>query len=136
MKESCGLRPGTGRAGERGGTRLKFLIVVAIIAAVAYAGYQFIPVAYEATTYKSEVMQPIVDKAAMMGQSTSWVSDQLRASGKDYGVPEDARITPDRINGRMQVRVQFTRPINLLGYTYDYNVDQTAKSTEMFSPAK
>lgn len=136
MNESRGLRPGRDRAGERGGTRLKFLIVLVLIAVVAYAGYQFIPVAYQANVYKSEVMQPAVDKAAIMGQSTGWVKDQLRASGKDYGVPPDAAITVEQTNGRMQARVQFTRPISFPGYTYQYSFDHTARSTELFSSAK
>ena len=36
------------RSDERGGARLKFLVVMAILGLLAYAGYLYIPVAYNA----------------------------------------------------------------------------------------
>jgi hypothetical protein len=108
---------------------------MALIIGVAYVGYQSIPVVYQLSLYK-QAMQDNVDKAAMTGQSTTWVREQLKASAKDYGVPENAEITAEQANGRMQARVQFTRPITLPGYTYQYNFDHTAQSTGLFSSAK
>jgi hypothetical protein len=134
MNESRGLCR-RDNLGERGGTRLKFLLIMALIIGIGYVGYQAIPVAYQSSLYK-QAMVDMLDKASMTGQSTSWVKEQLQASAKEYGVPENAEITPDKINGRMQVRVRFTRPISVPGYTYQYEFDHTAKSTELFSPAK
>jgi hypothetical protein len=121
--------------GERGGTRLKFIIVMAFILGAGYVCYQIIPVAYQLSLYKT-TMQDNVDKAAMTGQTGSWVKEQLQASGKEYGVPENADITVEKVNGRVQARVKFMRPITLPGYVYQYDFDYTAKSTELFSPAK
>jgi hypothetical protein len=134
MNESRGLcRRENG--GERGGTRLKFLLVMAFIIVVGYVGYQYIPVAYQYSLYK-QTMQDDVDKAAMTGQSNAWLREQLQAAGKDYGVPDNAEITTDKINNRLEVRVKFTRPIPLPGYIYQYDFDHTAKSTGLFSSAK
>jgi hypothetical protein len=116
------------RQGERGGARLKFVIVIAVIAVVAYAGYLYVPVAYDAYYFK-DVMQNKVDMAVTQGYETVWVRDQLVKSGPEYHVPADALITPTAKDNRVEVRVQFTRPIQLPGYTYTYEFDYTAKST-------
>jgi hypothetical protein len=115
------------RASERGGARLKFLIVVAIIACVAYAGYQFIPLAYQSYQLK-DLMQHDVDTAVAMGKPASWVKDQLVKNSADYGIPVDAVITPQQQDNRMEVRVQFKHPIEFPGFVYDYEFDHTAKS--------
>ena len=120
------------RRSERGGARLKFIIVVAVIAAVAYAGYQFIPIAYQAYQIK-DLMQHEVDTAIALGQPTSWIRDQLVKSSPEYGIPADAIITPTQQDNRMEVRVQYTQPIKFPGFVYDYQFDHTAKSATFLS---
>jgi len=126
---------GFSRSGERGGSRLKFLVVVAILAAVAWAGYLYVPVAYNAYLYK-DLMQTKVDAAAALGRPTTWVTDQLTKSGPEYEVPPEAVITPAQENDRMQVRVQFSKPIEFPGYTYVYEFDHTVRSTEFLGKTK
>ena len=116
------------RASELGGARLKFLIVIVIIGSLAYAGYTFIPVAYQSYQLK-DLMQHTVDTAVATGKSGSWVSDQLVKNSIDYGIPPDAVIAPEQMENRMGVRVQFTKPIEFPGYTYNYEFDHTVKST-------
>ena len=120
------------RGSEQGGARLKFLIVVAIIAAVAYAGYQFIPIAYQSYQLK-DLMQHDVDTAVALGKPTSWITEQLVKSSADYGIPSDAVITPQQQDNRMEVRIQFTRPIEFPGFVYDYEFDHTARSATFLS---
>lgn len=123
------------RSGERGGARLKFLIVMAILGAVAYAGYLYIPVRYQAFLYR-DLMQNKVDRAAALAYPPNWVSDQLTKSGPEYNVPPEAIITPTQENDRMQVRVQFSKAIDFPGYTYVYEFDHTAQSTEFLGKTK
>ena len=123
------------RSGERGGSRLKFLIVVSILAAVACAGYFYVPVAYNAYLYK-DLMQNKVDAAAALAYSPAWVTDQLKKSAPEYEVPPEAVITPTQENDRMQVRVQFSKPIEFPGYTYVYEFDHTAKSVQFLGKTK
>lgn len=120
------------RTTERGGARLKFIIVMAIIGVVAYVGYMYIPVAYQAHLFK-DLMQHEVDVAVSQGYPASWVKDQLTKSAPEYGVPADAIITPEQRDNRVEVTVQFVRPIELPGYTYNYDFDHTAKSTQFLS---
>jgi hypothetical protein len=122
----------TARSSERGGARLKFLIVIAIIAAVAYAGYQFIPIAYESYQLK-DLMQHNVDTAAALGKPASWIKEQLVKNSADYGIPDDAVIAPQQQDNRMEVRVQFKHPIQFPGFVYDYEFDHTAKSSTFLS---
>lgn len=121
------------RASERGGARLKFIIVIAIIAAVAYEGYQFIPVFYQDYQIK-DLMQHDVNTAVAMGKPASWIKEQLVKNSPDYGIPVDAVISPQQQDNRMEVRVQFTRPIEWFpGFEYGYGFDHTAKSATFLS---
>jgi hypothetical protein len=113
---------------ERGGARLKFIIVLAVFAAVLYTGYVYVPVAYEAYQFK-DFMQNRVDLASTQGYEAGWIKDQLVKSAPEYHVPPDAVITPAQRDSRMEVRVQFTRPISFPGFTYNYDFDYTARST-------
>lgn len=116
------------RTSERGSARLKFIVVIGIIAIIAYSGYQFIPVAYQAYQFK-DLMQHEVDTAAALGRPASWVKDQLTKSTAEYGVPADAVISPALQDNRMEVRVQYTQPVEFPGYTYNYEFDYTVKSS-------
>jgi hypothetical protein len=116
------------RTTERGSARLKFILVMAVIGVVAYMGYMYLPVAYQAYIFK-DLMQHDVDVASSQGYPVSWVKDQLVKSAPEYGVPADAVITPAQRDNRIEVTVQFVRPIEFPGYTYQYNFDHTVKST-------
>ena len=117
------------RSGERGGSRLNFVVVLAVIGILAYVGYVYIPISYNAYLFK-DLMQRNVDAASALGHTPIWVREQLAKSAPDYGVPADAVITPTQNENRMQVRVQFKRPIEFPGYTYQYEFDQTVKSSQ------
>jgi hypothetical protein len=116
------------RSGERGSASLKFLIVMAILGACAYAGYLYIPVAFHANTYK-DLMQHYVDVAATQGYKPSWVAEQLMKNAPDYDIPPDAIYTPSQNDNRLEIRVQYVRVIEFPGYTYNYEFDHTVKST-------
>jgi hypothetical protein len=120
------------RSSERGGARLKFLIVVIILAAAAYAGYQFLPIAYQAYQLK-DLMQNEVDTAVSVGKSPAWVKEQLVKNSADYGIPTDAVIEPQQEGNRMEVRVRFTKPVEFPGFVYSYEFDHTSKSTSFLS---
>jgi len=123
----------TWRKSERGGARLKFLIVAAILASIAYEGYQFIPVFYLDYQIK-DLMQHDVDTAVALGKPPDWIREQLVKSSAEYSIPPNAVITPQLQDNRVEVRVQFVRPIEWCpGFVYDYAFDHTAKSATFFS---
>ncbi len=118
------------RRGETGGSRLSLLLAVAVITLVGYAVYQYAPVAYDAFKYK-DFMRETVDKAAFPpGQTVAWVESQLRAGAAEYGLaPEEVTTDVRTVEGRIVARVQWTRPINMPGFIYEYKFDHTARSS-------
>ena len=116
------------RSDERGSATLKFMIVMALLGASAYAGYLYVPVAFQANAYK-DLMQHYADVAAAQNYPPSWTGQQLLKNGPEYGVPENAIITPVLRDSRIEVRVQFVRVIDFPGYPYNYEFDHTVKST-------
>ncbi len=118
----------TARTSERGSARLKLILFLAAFAVVGYASYLYIPVAYQAYLFK-DLMNHQVNVAVTQGYPPQWVKDQLTKAAPGYEVPQDAIINPTHRDNRMEVTVQFTRPIEFPGYTYEYNFDYTAKST-------
>ena len=132
MSGSCGKRSAVKRYNERGESRVKFLVTIGLLAVIAYAGYQYVPVAIRAYQFK-DFMQQTVDKAVYASaHRDEWIKTQLKASFGDFDVPPDAVITTAQRDGRVEARVQFTRPITLPFYTYQYTFDHTVKSTDMF----
>ena len=120
--------------GERGGARLNFILVAVVIALAGYSAYNYAPVAYDAFLFK-DFMQETVNKAAYPpGQTNDWVSQQLRAAAKDYDLPPDMAVNVQKEEGHITARVQWSRPIQLPGYTYDYKFDHTARSSGFINP--
>ena len=119
--------------GERGGARLKLIIFLAVVAIVAYAGYMYVPVAIDAYYFK-DAMQNQVNMAAAQGRDTAWLTEQISKSKAEHNVPDNAVITPAQKEGRMEVRVQFTRPISTPVFTYNSDFDYTAQSTTFLTP--
>ena len=117
---------------ELGGARLNLIILLVVFAVIIYAGYLYVPVAIDAYYFKDS-MQNKVNLAAAQGYDTAWVTDQVSKSRAEFHVPDDAVITPAQNEGRMQVRVQFARPISFPGFTYSYNFDYTAQSTSFLT---
>ena len=107
---------------------LKFVIVLVIMCSVAYGGYLYVPVAFQANAFK-ELMQHYADVTVAQGYAPSWAEQQLRKSAPEYQVPENAFISSAQRDNRIEVRVQFVRVIEFPGYTYNYEFDHTVKST-------
>jgi hypothetical protein len=138
MKQSFGSSPVVMRQ-ERGAARLKLLIVLAVVAIVGYMAFQYIPVAYQARSFRNfmgeRVQYAADDPALPMEQKGPRVETQLRNSASQYGIPPDAKLSHTYQNGRLEVTVKFTRQVNLLpGFTYQYEFDHTAKSDTSLNP--
>jgi hypothetical protein len=119
--------------GERGGARFNFVVIVLLIALAAYSAYNYAPVWYKSYRFK-DYMQETVNKAAFPpGQTTEWVTQQLRAAAKEYELPDDADIKVQNQDGRIAAHVIWTTPVQLPGYVYDYNFDHTVRSSGFIS---
>jgi hypothetical protein len=132
MNRSGRLRPAAARGGERGGARLNFLLVMAVIAALVYVGSQFVPAAYHAWAFE-RVMQDTVETAAASGKPTAWVELQLRQNFEEHDVPEDATVEVARDGNRMKASVRYTLPISLLVTEYEYDFDVSVRSVRILA---
>jgi hypothetical protein len=127
-------RRGRCDSGEQGGARFNFIVIVLLIAVAAYSAYNYAPVAYNAYLFK-DLMQETVNKAAYPpGQTNDWVAQQLRASARDYAVPPDMSVNVQTEDGRIAARVQWTQPVQLPGYVYEYRFDHTTRSSGFINP--
>ena len=118
---------------QRGGARFNLVLVVIVIGLAAYSAYNYAPVAYNAYLYK-DFMQELVNRAAYPPvKSNEWVAQQLRAAGREYGVPDDADVKVQNEGGRIAARVTWARPVQLPGYVYQYNFDHKALSSGFIS---
>lgn len=133
MSVSCGTKTVRRRRGERGEGRLKFLILLAVLALVAYSGYQYVPVAIQAYQLK-DVMQQTVNTAAMQPQTADGLRKVLTDRAQEYGAPPPPATQVDvtQQDGRWQARVRYKRDVALPFYTYPYDFDYTVKS---FNPS-
>lgn len=132
MSETKQTRINFHHAGERGGARLKLLIVLFLLAVVGYVAFQYVPVAYHASLLKV-YMQDTVNTAATMDKSGEWVRGQFQGVMDEYNIPPDATISAEKQDGRMVARIHFTRAITLPGYIYQYDFDYTARSNNFLA---
>ena len=128
MKDSRGDRPGGARTRERGGARLKFLLVLAVIAAALYVGGQYVPIAYHARVFES-FMQDTVNNASLTDKNPAWVEQQLRRGLEDHEVPEDAEIKAVVNDTRMEATVRYSETVSLVFTEYEYDFDRTVRSS-------
>ena len=105
------------RSNERGSARLKFLLVLLVVGSVGYAGYLYVPIAYQAYLFK-DLMQHDADVAASNGYPPTWVNDQLKKSLAEFNIPANAVITSVAKDNRIEVRVQYGRVVEFPGYPY------------------
>ena len=135
MTEMSRVRDGnfrTRRASEGGGSRLNFLIVMVVVVAVAYAAYQYVPIAYQSSQLKV-FMQDTVDNAVVTDKDAKWAEDQLRRSLPTYGAPPDALVTVANRASRLEAHVEYTVPVPLLVTTYQYKFNHTVNSSTLLS---
>ena len=120
------------RAGEHGGSRFNFLLSVALMGAVGYAAYQYVPVAYQASQLKI-FMQDTVDKAVITDKNAAWAEDQIRRNLTNYSAPPNALITVVNRDARLEAHVAYTVPVPLIVTTYEYKFAHTTRSSNLMT---
>lgn len=133
MNRSVEPKPAARRASERGGARLNFLLVMAVIAALAYVGWQYVPAKYNAVAFE-RFTQITLDRAVAGEKTPAWAEQQLRDSFEEHGVPEDATVEVARDGKRLKASVNYTQPISLLFADYDHEFDITVHSSTYLGP--
>lgn len=119
------------RESERGSAGVKFAITMAIILLVANAGYNYVPVAYEAESVKTEMQTAVLQGLATPGKLSPVdnVKARIQRAFAVNHVPHDALLDVKQAGNSVSARVAYTKKVSILPfgiYNYSYVFDHTA----------
>ncbi len=119
------------RKSERGGAGIKLLLVFLLLFLVGHAGYNYIPVAYEGASFRTDMDSAVVKGLAASGQikPLETVKATVTHSMASNNVPADAFVDIKPVKGVVQAHVVYTKPVKILPfglYNYTYSFDYTA----------
>lgn len=119
---------------ERGGAGVKLLLVFLVLFLVGHAGYNYIPIAYEGASFRSDMDSAVVKGLAASGQikPLDTVKATINQSMAANNIPADAVVDIKPVQGVVQAHVIYTKPVKVLPfglYTYTYSFDYLAVPT-------
>ncbi len=122
------------RTSERGSAGVKFAITLAVIVLTAHAGYNYVPVAYDAESLKSEMSTAVLQGLALPGKvnPVENVKARIQKSIQQNDIPPDAMLDVKQNANAITARVVYTKEVNILPfgiYRYAYHFDHTATPT-------
>ncbi len=122
------------RKSERGSAAIKFTLVFVVLALVAHAGWNYVPVAYEGASFRQEMDSAVVKGLAATGRikPIEVVQSSIRKASTDHNIPEDAFVEVKPVGNVIEAHVAYTRQVNLLPFgmfKYNYNFEHVARPT-------
>lgn len=122
------------RSSERGSAGVKFVIFLAVLFLAANAGYNYVPIAYDAESMKTEMSTAVVQGLALPGKlnPVDNVKAKIQRAAQINGVPADALIDVKQNGNVITAHVAYSKPVNILPfgiYKYNYQFDHTATPT-------
>jgi hypothetical protein len=119
------------RSSERGSAGVKFAIVLTVIILTSNAGYNYIPVAYEAESLKTDMQTAVLQGLAMPGKinPVENVKARVQRAIVSNGIPADAVVAVTQNGNVIQARVAYNKSVSILPfgiYNYSYQFDHTA----------
>jgi hypothetical protein len=122
----------TDRSSERGSAGTKFLAILLFLVAVANAGINYVPVAYEGENFKSEMQTAVVNGMALPPtvKPLESVKARIQKAAADNDIPKDMVLDVKMAGQTLVAHASYTKPISILPfgmYTYNYEFDHTAQ---------
>jgi hypothetical protein len=122
------------RGAERGGAGVKFLIVFVLILLTAHAGYNYVPVAYNAENLKGDMQAAVLQGLALPGKvnPVDNVKTRIQKAIVQNDIPPDAFVEVKAAGNSLTAHVIYTKEVNILPfgmYRYMYNFDTTVTPT-------
>ncbi len=120
------------RNAERGGARVKLLIMAVVIGLVANAGYNFVPVAFQGENFKQDMETAVIQGVSMpstYGTPINVVRFKVGNAARVNQLPHDAVIDVKEKNNIVVARVYYMKKIPLIPfgiYDYEYVFDHSA----------
>lgn len=118
---------------EQGSAGAKFLVVVVVIMLIAHAGFNYVPVAYQAETVKQEMHTAILQGLSLPVNRNphDMIKERLNKVAVNEQLPPTF-IDVKQVNNVLSARVVYTKDVRVLPfgiYTYHYHFDHTATPT-------
>src|SRR5436190_22278843 len=101
----------TKRDNERGSAGVKFLIVFLVILLTANAGYNYLPVAYNAENLKSDMSTAVLQGIAMPGKMNPVenVKARIFKSVQSNNIPPDAIVDVKQAGNAITAHVSYVQ---------------------------
>lgn len=124
----------THRESERGSAGVKFVIILAAIILFANAGLNYVPVAYNAESLKTEMSTAVLQGLAISGKlnPVDNVKARIAKAIVQNDIPADAVVDVKQAGNALTAHVTYTKEVNILPfgmYKYMYKFDHTATPT-------
>ena len=119
---------------ERGEAGFKLLLFIIVISIIGFAGFNYVPVAYEAASFKQE-METAVIKAIALPQGlkpVDAVRTKLKRAMVENNIPDNSFMDVKQVKNVIQARIYYQREVEILPfglYRYTYVFDHTATPT-------
>lgn len=122
------------RQSERGSAGVKFVIVLSALLLAGHAGYNYIPVAYQAESMKSDMQTAVIQGMALPGKMNPLdnVKQRLQQAITQNQIPSDAVMNVTQNGNVIQARLTYAKAVPILPfglYTYNFQFDHTATPT-------
>lgn len=122
------------RSRERGSAGVKFAVFLTVLILGGHAGYNYIPVAYDAESLKSDMSAAVLQGLAMPGKvnPVDNVKARVVKALQTNSAPADATLSVTQQGNVIQARVTYTKNVAILPfgiYNYQYKFDNTATPT-------
>ncbi len=122
------------RSSERGSAGIKFAIFLAVVILAGNAGFNYVPVAYQAESMKTEMSTAVLQGLAMPGKMNPLdnVKARVQKAAQANDIPTDALINVAQVGTVIQAHVAYEKAVSVLPfgiYKYHYKFDHTATPT-------
>jgi hypothetical protein len=122
------------RSQERGSAGAKLMLVLMVMVLAAHAGYNYIPVAYNAQSLRGDMDTAILQGMALPGKISPVdnVKERIAKALIVNNAPQGATLDVKQAGNGLIARVTYTKPVNILPfgmYKYNYVFDYTSTPT-------
>ena len=122
------------RESERGSAGAKFIATLFVIMLVAHAGYNYVPTAYDAESFKTDMGTAVLQGLALPGKlnPVDNVKARIAKSIQANNIPVDALVDVKMSGNILTAHVTYAKQVNILPfgiYKYNYQFDYTATPT-------
>jgi len=122
------------RKSEDGSAGVKLVAVLVVLFLIGYAGFNYIPIAYEGQSFKQDMQTAVVQGMAPLPGMTilDTVKVKVQKAMVSNNIPADAIVQVKQIPNSVQAHVVYSKQVSMLPfgiYKYNYHFDHTATPT-------